>query len=186
MTVYDMTMSSFLSPTAGEPTSSCNVLSSIQSDHRHVTPMPFGVLHPEPPSSLPSNSTDMKKSASNNTTIDTVDSTAFTHKDNTAKINTTTSVSSGKSISHILTLSRDLFYNESTIFPVIVHRMITETSEEHGRSLMHWSDCGKFFWIKEKHTMLSNVLAQYFKRTFFFCLKYLLMLKSPHLFPLST
>jgi hypothetical protein len=140
---------------------------SFQSDHRHVTPIPVAcTMSPVPP--LISDSVAVTNNASNDTTTDTADTTTtFTQRKGAAKTNTNHSTTSEKLTSRAS--NRNIAYSTysiSTLFPVIVHRMITESLQENDRSLIHWTDCGKYFWIEEKHKMLGLVLAKHFKRTF--------------------
>lgn len=53
-------------------------------------------------------------------------------------------------------------YYRSLSFTVVVHRMISEVCAEIDSSIMHWSTCGNYFFIHQKHTMLPSVLKQYF------------------------
>jgi hypothetical protein len=171
LTMFDMNMESFLSPTSTEPTSDYNapspatiIAASFQSDHRHVTPMPVATLSPVPPPTC--DSIEITNSPSNGTIIDTTDSMTVKEQKEDGSIDSNQSITSEKSTGHALSLAGDIMYKVSALFPVKVHRMITETYMTHGRSLMHWTDCGKYFWIEQKHTMLSSVLSQHFNRTF--------------------
>jgi hypothetical protein len=170
MTEFDMNTASFLSPIAAEPPSTCNdankstiIAASVQSEyHRHVTPVPASTFSPVPP--LASDILEVANSTKN----DISDTVAFTQQRNATMKNNDHSITSENSVDHTST-QHFIYtaYSVSTHFPVIVHRMITETCTQHGQSLMYWSDCGQCFWIDQKHQMLSTILSQYFKRTFY-------------------
>lgn len=176
ITQNDMNEMSFLSPTNVEPTSSCDapstftiIAASFQNEHRHVTPMPHGVFSPEESLNMMSDSQkDIDTSGNSvNKITDTTDMKRSNQSTDTTLASTSPAITSGKSMDNTVAelLARHM-YNESTLFPVIVHRMLAEASKKYDRSLMHWSECGEFFWIGQKHSMLSSVLGKYFKRTF--------------------
>lgn len=126
--------------------------------------MPVATLSPVPPPTC--DSIDITNRPSNDTIIDTTDTMTVTEQKEDGMMNTNQSITSEKSTGHVWSITGDIVYKTSAHFPVKVHRMITEVYMTHGQSLMHWTDCGKYFWIEQKHAMLSSILSQYFNRTF--------------------
>ena len=171
-----MTLASFLSPTTTmEPTtmsssnaglSSTIISTPFQCDHRHVTPMPLGTSSSVPSRNLLSNCIEMSNSASKDVNTDTADAMISSQETEVATINTNPSIAYGVSMEPSLAVAGNRLYVESMNFPMVVHRMITETCKVYDPSLMHWSDCGNYFWIEQKHKLLSSVIAQYFNRMF--------------------
>lgn len=164
---------SFLSPTNVEPMSSCDapstftaIAASFKNEHRHVTPMPLGVFSPEESPKLTS---DIQKDIhiagdSVNKVTDTTDMERSNQSTDTTSVSTSPAKSTDNTVAELL--ARRIMYYESTLFPVVIHRMLTECCKKYDRSFMHWSDCGEYFWIEQKNSMLSSVLKKYFNRTF--------------------
>ena len=178
ITHHDINIMSFLSPNNVEPgvssrnalVSSTTIAASFQNEHRHVTPMPLDALTPV---SSHNETSDCQKDIhttgdSTNTIVDTTETTKSNQGTDAPLVSTVPENTSGKAVDDAAAeiLTRRIMYDQSSWFPVVVHRMLAETCKKYDRSLVHWTDCGEYFWIDQKHSMLSAVLAKYFNRTF--------------------
>lgn len=174
-----MNIMSFLSPMNIEPVSSCDAhmssttfAVSLPKEHRHVTPVPQGTYSPVASLEMTSNSPkDISTTTGGSTKTDAVTSgiaKSHPNKDVALVVSKGPAKVSGKSINGAVAgiIARNEMYEKSILFPVVVHRMIAETCKEYDRSLMHWTACGKYFCINQKHSMLSSIMAKYFNRTF--------------------
>ena len=120
----------------------------LQNDHRHVTPMPVETLSPVSALSMARGSIRIAIDAKN-----AIEATNESH----AAVVAHTSYEE-----QVLTAYNS--YSTSEYFPAVVQRMISETCQMYNGSLMHWTDCGKFFSVNAKHAMLSSVIGKNFKR----------------------
>ena len=120
----------------------------LQNDHRHVTPMPVETLSPVSALSMARGSKRIAIDAKI-----TIDATNESH----------TAVAAHTSYEEQVITAYNS-YSTSEYFPVVVQRMISETCQMYNGTLMHWTDCGKFFSVNAKHAMLSSVIGKNFKR----------------------
>ena len=122
----------------------------LQNDHRHVTPMPVETLSPVSALSMARGSIRIAIDAKN-----AIEATNESH----AAVVAHTSYEE-----QVLTAYNS--YSTSEYFPAVVQRMISENCQMYNGSLMHWTDCGKFFSVNANHAKLSSVIGKHFKRKF--------------------
>jgi hypothetical protein len=167
---------SYITPTIVEPTRNSGGVTSLLAtndssiaavERHHVTPMSFGIFTPQLPDEImisvdretdPGKTNDTMTSA-NNEMMSTNEIVSLL-----VNINATNAIESSTDqypYDYLLET-----YENSNVFPVVVHRMINDVLNEFGSAIMHWTKCGRYFWINQKHRELSSILSRYFKRTF--------------------